>query len=173
MIQAEHRVGALGVLLGAAGGQHHHPRRAPSSSASATSSPTSHAGDALDPFGPPGGDRAPYVVEAGGARGDVRLVDGTGRDDQVQQAEGDREIGAGDRLDEHVGALGGGRAAWVDDDDAPAARAEGVEVSGSGRHRLGEVGPHEHDDVGLLDVGKRERQPAVEPEGPVAGRRRR
>ena len=83
------------------------------------------------------------------------------------------EVGARHRLEEQVGALGGRRAPRVDDDDLAAALAEPVEVPGGRRHGLGEVGADQHEHVGLLDVGERERQPAVDPERPVAGRRRR
>ncbi len=139
-----------------------------SSAASSRSSRDRHAGDPLDPLGPPRRDRAAYVVEAGGARRDVLLVDRAGGVEQVQQAEREREVGARDGLQDEVGALGGGRAPRVDHDDLAAALAEPVEVPRGRRHGLGEVGADQHQHVGLLDVGQRERQPAVEAEGAVA-----
>ena len=72
----EHRVRALRVLLGAARGQHHHlAPRSPSSARQRDAPRRRHAGHPLDPLRPPRGDRAAYLVEAGGARGDVLLVD--------------------------------------------------------------------------------------------------
>ena len=89
---------------------------------------------------------------------------------RCSSAERERQVGAGHRLEEQVGAVGGRRAPRVDHDHLAAALAQPVEVPGRRRHRLGEVGADEHHHVGLLDVGERERQPAVDPERPVAGR---
>src|SRR5690606_23874884 len=97
-------------------------------------------GHALDALGPPGGDRASYVVPAGGAGGDVVLVDGAGRVDEVERALGQCEVGAGHRLEEQVGAFGGRGQPRVDDDELPAALAQAVEVPRGGWHGLGEVG---------------------------------
>ena len=73
-----------------------------------------------------------------------------------------------------VGAVGGRAcAAGRSTTTLAAALAEPVEVPRGRRHRLGEVGADEHQHVGLLDVGQRERQPAVDAERLVAGRRRR
>jgi hypothetical protein len=88
----------------------------------------------------------------------------TAGDQQVQHTEREREVGAGDRLEHDVGAVGGRGAARVDHDDLPAVLADAVEVAGRRRHRLGEVGADEDDDVGVLDVGQREGQPPVHPE---------
>ena len=68
------------------------------------------------------------------------------------------------------GALGGGGAPRVDHDVLRAALAARVEVLHRRRHRVGRVAADQHDDVGLGDVGERERQPAVDAERPVAGR---
>ena len=54
---------------------------------------------------------------------------------------------------------------------APRSRPR-VEVLHRRRHRLGGVAADQQDDVGLGDVGERERQPAVEPERPVRRRPR-
>ena len=72
----EDGVGAGGVLLGAAGGQDHDlRRRGRAVAASARTSDAVDPGHPLDPLGPPGGDRVPDLVPAGGPRREVVLVD--------------------------------------------------------------------------------------------------
>ncbi len=161
------------MLLGTARRQHHHLVRAAEQPGQRDHLGRRHAGHPLDPLRPPGGDRPAYLVEAGGARGDVLLVDVAARDQHVQHAQGEREVGAGHGLHEHVGPVRGRRPPRVDHDDLAAARAQRVEVARGGRHGLGEVRPDQHEHVGLLDVGERERQPAVDAEGAVAGGRGR
>ena len=166
----QHRGGALGVLLGTARGEHHGPVRAGEQLGQRAQLGDRDAGDPFHPLGPPGRHRTAYVVPAGGAGGDVLLVDRAGRVEQVQHAERERQVGAGHRLEEQVGAVGGRRPPRVDHDHPAAALTQPVEVTGGRRHRFGEVGADKHHHVGLLDVGERERQPAVDPEGTVAGR---
>ena len=149
-------------------------RRPPSSSASARSSSAGHAGDPLDPLGPP--RRPPTAVTS--SKPVVRAAtyssstapSATSRCSRPRASA--RSVpGTGWRNE--VGAVGGRRTPRVDHDDLPAALAQRVEVAGRRRHGLGQVGADQHQHVGLLEVGERERQPAVEPEGPVAGRRGR
>jgi hypothetical protein len=106
-------------------------------------------------------------VEAGGARGDVVLVDQALGDGDVQQAVGQREVRAGQRLQVQRCVARGRRPPRVDDDVLRAAGATLVEVLHRRRHRVGRVGPDQDDDVGLGDVGQREGHAAVEAEGPV------
>ena len=121
----------------------------------------------LDAVGPVGGDAGPDLVEAGGAGGDVRLVDQALGDRDVQQAVGQREVGAGQRLQVQRRVAGGGRAPGVDDDVLGAAPAALVEVLHGRRHGVGRVAADQDDDVGGGDVAQRERHAAVEAERPV------
>ena len=170
---AEHRGGALGVLFGAACGQHRHPLGAGEQVGQLAQLGDRDAADPLDALGPPGRRAAAHLVEAGGPGRDVLLVDGAGGVEQVQQPEGQCQVCARHRLEEEVGPLGGRGEPRVDDHDPAAPLAEPVEVARGRRHGLGEVRPDQDHDVGLLDVGERERQPAVDPEGLVAGGGRR
>ncbi len=115
---AEHGRGALAVLLGAAGGQHDRPVRVGQQRGQRAQLRGRHARDPLDPLGPPRGRGPSYGVEAGGAGGDVRLVDRAGGVQQVQQPERERQVGARHRLQEQVGPLGGRGEPRVDHDDA-------------------------------------------------------
>ncbi len=170
----EHGVGAGAVLLGAAGGQHHDLGACrPSRSASAR---TSSAGTPVTRSTRSG--HQPATDSRTSAQPVVRVATYSSstvppRDEQVQHAEGQGEVGPRDRLHEDVGAVRGRRTPRVDDHDLPAALPERVEVARGRRHGLGQVGADEDDDVGLLDVGQRERQPPVQAEGPRPGRRGR
>ena len=91
----------------------------------------------------------------------------------VQQAEQEHEVGAGHELDvlpcAVVGESGGGAAARVDHDE-PAALADRSEVLDGRRHRVGQVAAEQQHRVAVLQVGQRERQPAVDAESAVRRR---
>ena len=124
LMNAMRRVGAAALLLGAAGGEDHralgvgelpHGRRA----GRATEMPVSRSTRSGQNAATLRRDR----VEAGGARGDVVLVDEALADREVQQAVGERDVGAGPDLQVPVRALRRRGAARVDDDvRAPRAR---------------------------------------------------
>ena len=81
-------------------------------------------------------------------------VDAASGDHHVQQPRARARSVPGTGCSAHVGAVGGRRTPRVDHDDLAAARAQRVEVPGRRRHGLGEVGPDEHEHVGLLDVAR-------------------
>ncbi len=127
-----------------------------------------HPGDPLHPFRPPAGDHAPRFVEAGGAVTDVVPVDVAVGDRDVQQAQRERQIRAGRRLQVQGSELGRCAAAWVDHDQVGLG-----EVTDEGRHGLGHVRPGQQHHVGVVQVGHRERQSPIDAEPPQAGRSRR
>lgn len=81
------------------------------------------------PLGCPFGDSGGQLVVAGGMTVDVVVVDEVVADQYMHDGQHQGDIGAGERLDEPVGRIGGHRADGIDD------------------HDLGTVGP------GLLDEG--------------------
>ena len=66
-----------------------------------------HAGRALAPLGRAVGERRLELVEAGRVVGEERPVGHAVADEDVQQREGERRVGAGERLQVQVGALRG------------------------------------------------------------------
>jgi hypothetical protein len=169
----QHGGGALGMLLGTAGGEHHRLAGAAQQRGQLPHLPGFDPGDPLHPLGPPRGRAAPYLLEPGGPGRHIRLVDRGGRVQQMEYAERQRQVGPRHRLQEQVGSLGGRGAARVDHHQPAAPLAEPVEVARGRRHRLGQVGADQDQHVGPLDVGERERQPAVDPERLVGRARRR
>ena len=120
-------------------------------------------------------DRA-HVVEAGGARGDVVLVDrARRRSTRCSRPRASAQVGARAPAAGAASARSGGRryAAGRSRRRWPPRSRSRSRCARPRRHRLGQVGADQHQHVGLLEVGQRERQPAVDPEGPVAGRRGR
>ena len=87
-------VGAVGVLLGAAGGEDHRGARGGQLVHHRGQLGDREAGDPLHPVRPVGAHRAADRVEAGGAFRDVLLVDQAVPDRDVQQAVGQRQVGA-------------------------------------------------------------------------------
>ena len=172
LIQASDGVGSVAVLLGAAGREDHDAARRGEQVGGCPQPRRGHAGDALHAFRPVAGDGRADAVEAARALLDVVRVAGTGLGQQVQQPVGQREVGARQRLQVDRRRPRGGRHARVDDDQAATAFALDVEVAHRRRHRLGQVAADEHDHIGLLDVGEREREP-VEPERALGRRRGR
>ena len=132
------------------------------------------AGDPLHPVRPVRRHRRPDGIEAGGAVGDVVLVDQIFADRDVQQAVGQRQIGARHGLQVQWRRRAVGGAPRVDDDVGGAVGPAGVEVLHRRRHGVGRVGADQQHRLGVGDVGQRERQAAVDAEGPVGrgGRRR-
>lgn len=162
-------VGALGLLLGAAGGEDHGGFRGAEQGHGLAEPGDRYPRDALDQFRPVSHGGRPGLLPAGGAGGDELLVDPAFRDDQVQQAEREGEVGAGARGEVQVGLFGGAGAARVDDDQGAAARLEFGEVAQGGRHGLGQVRADEDHAAGARDVRQGEGQPAVEAEGSLVG----
>ena len=120
------------------------------------------------------GDRAAHGVEAGGARGDVRLVDVRRRRRRMcsRPIASARSVpGSGCRCRSARSAVGVRRGSTTT--TVPPRSRSAVEVLHRRRHGLGEVGADQQEHVGLAEVGQRERQPAVEAERPVAGGRGR
>ena len=112
--------------------------------------------------------------EPRGPRRDVVLVDAArpgSRGAAARWPAPGRCPGSGCRCS--VGAGGGRGAPRVDDDVRGPVGPAGVEVLHGRRHGVGRVGADQQDRLGLGDVGQRERQPAVDAEGPVAGGGRR
>ncbi len=72
----------------------------------------------------------------------------------------------------YVGQIGGGRAAWVRDDEGAAVALHRDEMRDERRHGLGHVAADEQHGSGSVEVGQRERQAAVDAERPVTGRGR-
>ena len=93
-------------------------------------------------------------------------------DDQMQQAEREREIGAGPGREMQVGLLGGAGAARIDDDQRAAVLPQFGQIAQRGRHGLREVRADEDHAARPRDVLQREGQPAVEAERPAVRRRR-
>ena len=91
----------------------------------------------------------------------------------MQQAVGQGEVGAGQRLQVQGGVARGRRLPGVDDDVLRAAGPALVEVLHRRRHGVGRVAAHQDDDVGGGDVLQREGHAAVEAERPVGRARRR
>ena len=170
-------VRAVGVLLGAARGEDHRgraPRRA--SRTVSRRSATGHAGDPLDPVRPvrarPPARTASKPV---GALRDVRLVDQALPDREVQQAVGQREVGARQRLQVQRAPLRRWRCAAGRPRCAARRRpGRASRYCMRRRHRLGRVAADQQHRVGVGDVRERERQPAVDAERAVrrGGRRR-
>jgi hypothetical protein len=112
-----------------------------------------------------GAGRPPRRGRAGRPRAG-RLRAGSGPAWRAACAQPGGEVGAGERLQVPVRELRRGRATRVDDDvPGPA-----LEPLHRGRHGVGRVAAHEEHDVGVGDVGERERQPAVDAEGAVRRR---
>ena len=130
-----------------------------------------HARDGLDALGPPSGDAAPQTVDAVGALREVRLVGQALGDHDVREAEEEREIGAGGRLQVDAASLVGEpdrrRAPRVDHDEAPGVLRAG-EVADERRHRRGDVGPQQQDGRCGIQVAQGERHPTVDAERAVA-----
>ena len=131
---------------------------------------------AADAGRPPGGDRAAYVVPAGRTTSQVLLVGPPLRDDEVENSQQEREIRARQRLEVQTRPVGGQRRRRGEprvDDHQPAAVASPGQVLHERRHRVGDVAAEQQHRPGAADVLDRERQSAVDPERPVAGRRGR
>ena len=133
-----------------------------------------HPADLLGALGPPGCDGASDGVGPRRAVGEVRLVRETLGPHHVEESEEHHEVGAGHHLEVDAGAVlreARGRAAPGVDDHEPAALAGPGQVLDGRGHGLGDVGAEEEHGLGAAEVGERERQPAVDAEGPVgAGR---
>ena len=91
----------------------------------------------------------------------------------MQQRVRHREVGAGQRLQVQVGLAGGGGGPGVHHDQPAAAFSQVGDVPHQRRHGLGRVRADQQQRVRATEVGQRERQPPVDPERPVAGRRGR
>ncbi len=168
------RVGdALRLLLGTAAGQHEAARGRAEEARGFDDLLLRHAGDALDELGPVAGGDGADLGEALGAALDVGLVDEAVAQQHVEDAVGERGVGARHRLQVQRRQLRRRRAARIDDDERAAAGLLRVEVAHEGRHRLGRVAAGEQHDVGALEILEREGQAAVEAEGLVRGRRAR
>ena len=128
-------------------------------------------GHRLHALGPPRSDAAAHRVEADRARGDVVGVDEPLGDDDVDESEQQRQVGAGRRLHVQaatlIGEPRGRRAARVDDDE-PAGRLRAREVPDERRHGLGDVRAEQQDRGCPVEVLERERQSAVDPERAIA-----
>ena len=142
------RVGAVHVLLDASAGEDVHTVAGGQSARDGADRRGRHARHGLHAFGPPSGDAAPQSVDSVGALGEVRLVSEAFRDHDVREAEEQREIGSGGRLQVDaaslVGEPDGRRAPRVDHDEAPGVLGAG-EVTDERRHGRGDVGPQQQD----------------------------
>ncbi len=110
------------------------------------------------------------VFESFGACRDVALVDQAVADADVEEAVGERRVGAGAQLEVDRRPLGGRGRTRIGDDELPAVGPLRREVLHQRRHRLAGVAACEQNGACARDVLERERQPPVEPEG--ADRRR-
>jgi hypothetical protein len=94
----------------------------------------------------------------------------------VNQPENEHEVRPGYQL--HVlacavlGELGSGAEPRVDNDQ-PAALSYAPEVLDCRRHRVCQVAAEQHDGVGVVEVGQRERQAAIDAKRTVRGSGRR
>ena len=111
------------------------------------------------------------VFESFGACRDVALVDQAVADADVEEAVGERRIGAGAQLQVDRRPFGGRGRTRIRDNELPAVGPLRCEVLHQRRHRLAGIAAGEQHRACARDVLERERQPAVEPEG--ADRRRR
>ncbi len=167
-------VRALRLLLGAARGQHHAALRVAEHLDGRPQLRNRNAGQPLHQLRPVGHHPGPRLVPAAGALPYEVLVHPPLRHHQVQHAERERQVGAGPGGQMEVGLLGGPGAARIDDDEPAAVLPQLGQIAQRGRHRLREIRPHEDHAPGTRDVLQRERQPAVQAEGPlVRGGRRR
>jgi hypothetical protein len=166
-------VDTVALLLGAAGGEDHGAGGVAEQVRGLGQQRGGDAGDALDPIGPVGGGDAAGLLEAGGAGGDVVSVDQAVAGGDMEQAEGERGVGAGGELQVQVGCLDRRGAAGVGHDQLAAAGALGVEILHDRRHGLGGIAAHDQHGAGGWDVLQRERQAAIDAEGAQAGGRRR
>jgi hypothetical protein len=166
----------VGVLLGTAAGEdvgpaaaprragvREEPRRAPQLG-------DGHPCDALHALRPPRGQAGAQLVDAVDPLREVVPVDQTLGPQDLGEAQQQDEVGAGQRAEMQAATVGGegsGRRAPGVDDDQPARLLRPGQVGAERRHRLGGVGPHEQDGARPVEIGERERQPAVQPEGPA------
>ena len=81
------------------------------------------AGDRGSSLGRPRPHVLGQLGEPGGVRGDPLVVDQVVADDDVHHREDERGVGAGQRLDELVGGVGGDGAVRIDHHDARAGGA--------------------------------------------------
>ena len=142
--------------------------------------PQDVGGDAahrLGALGPPPAHRRAHGIPARGARGDVVVVDEPLVDEHVGQGEQHDEVGARHRGEVDAGAVvgepGRRRRPRVDHDQT-AARPGPGEVLDEWRHRRGGVRPDDEHGVRAPEVGEREGEAAVDPQGavgPGGGRR--
>ena len=176
------RVGAVGVLFHAAPGENVGAaagRRSPCGAGGEAASqlpqlPDRNAGLFLHPSWPPLTDATTHSVEPGSAFGEVVEIDEILGDDDVGEAEQKHEVAArgGLHVQSHatIGEPRGGGVPGVDDHEA-AGGSGSLQVPDERRHGLRHVGSENQNGVGRVELLDRERQPPVEAEGPVAGRR--
>lgn len=162
-------VGALGLLLGPAGGEHHGGVRGAEHPDRLAEPGHRNAREAFHQFRPVGHGGGPGFGPAGGAGGDELLVGVPLGDHEVQQAEREREVGAGTRGEVQVGLVGGAGAARVDDDQRAAVLLQLGEVAQGGWHGLGKVGADQDHAAGARYVLQGEGQTPVEAEGALVG----
>ena len=161
------------MLLDAAAGEDVHPATGGEAPGDRADRGGRNAGDGLDALGPPAGDAAAKTVEAVCPVGEVRGIRESLGDHHVREAQEEREVGAGGRLQVEAAPLvrepRGRRAPWIDHDQSAGVLSSG-EVADEGRHGLGDVRAEQQDGGCRVEIAQRERQPAVDAERAVAGR---
>lgn len=158
-----YRVDALGVLLGAPGGQDDRRTGGAERAGGRLQVGHRHPGEPFHLRRPVTGDGTTYRVETLGAGGDVLPVDQPLGERDVQQRVGDRQVGAGQRLQVQVGLAGGGGQPGVDHDQPAAPGLLVGQVPHQRRHGLGRVRADQQQGFRVAQVGQREGQPRSTP----------
>ncbi len=131
------------------------------------------AGDLRDLRGRVVPEEIGHLLPALGELGDERLVGVAVRDQEVQQAVEQGEVGAGLDLEEEVGLVGGGVAARVDDDQPGSGRLDPVHhAQEEDRVAVGHVGADHEERVRVIEVLVRAGRAVSAQRQLVAGSRR-
>ncbi len=167
------RVGALAVLLCPAGGEHHCPLGPRQQADRGALLGDRHPGDPLHPLGPVRGHHPAHRTESRSPRGDVRLVDVTPGDRDVQQPVRQRQVSPRRDLQVQRGTPGRRRLPRIDHDQRAAVVLLIGQPPRERRHRLSNIAACQQDGTGRGEIRQREGQPAVDAEGSRPGRSRR
>ena len=170
--EREDRVGPLRLLLGTTPREYHAALRPGELPHRAHLPRDADAGQPLDVNGRHVQRGALHGFEPDGARGDVALVHQAFLDRDVQEADRQRQIGAGRGLQVMRGQARGVGAPRVHHDQR-AVGALPIHPLHQRRHGVGAVGAPEQQHLGQRDVGDGKRQAAIDPERAVLARRRR